>query len=666
MRTARPRRGGIAIFIQTRPEKTPKGGWSLSEAKMSWQLSFREPKCTVWLLQPARTRLLSTSAITERLSHAVTLLNEDRMGGAEDILIRLIADHPDVLQATMLMGTVRQRQQRFEEAKACFDLVLRTYPDQPTTLFHLGNTLTAQRKWSEAIAAFRKAVAARPDYDEARLALASVLKDTEQFEDAKAVYLTILQHAPDTAEAVLGLGDVLIRLEQFAEAERILAGGERLSCENPIAAQISERLGTCKMLRRQFAEALPHLERALTLKPDLAEALRKRATILEHVRQPKRAAAAYYEILKTHPEDLKTHLLLNELIHREGPASEFLTSYDKAARQNPASPVLAAAKAEQLMLLERPADAENAYRHALRLCPDHLPAQIGLARALDLLGDEKGASAAFETGLQHHPEDPTLKTAYAFHLLRRQDSAAAKIFAESAVQSAPTDQAALATLGLCYRATKDDREEDLNDYEGFVRVFDLDPPAGYPDIAAFHRDLGAHLGQLHQQGGQFFSQTLRGGTRAGEGIFEFHEKSRDLLKGRVVEAVSRYIVELPYRPDHAFAGRKEAGQFGFSGSWSSRMKGGGFHVNHIHDGWISSVYYVDVPDAAEMPGQQGWLKFGEPSVDLCFRDPIRKLIQPRPGRLILFPSYMWHGTVPFHTDEVRTTVAFDIVPFRRA
>ena len=33
-----------------------------------------------------------------------------------------------------------------------------------------------------------------------------------------------------------------------------------------------------------------------------------------------------------------------------------------------------------------------------------------------------------------------------------------------------------------------------------------------------------------------------------------------------------------------------------------------------------------------------------------------------PGRLVLFPSYMWHGTIPFHDAQPRTTIAFDVVP----
>jgi hypothetical protein len=41
---------------------------------------------------------------------------------------------------------------------------------------------------------------------------------------------------------------------------------------------------------------------------------------------------------------------------------------------------------------------------------------------------------------------------------------------------------------------------------------------------------------------------------------------------------------------------------------------------------------------------------------------VRCAIKPIPGTLVLFPSYMWHGTVPFHAPASRTTIAFDAVP----
>jgi len=39
-------------------------------------------------------------------------------------------------------------------------------------------------------------------------------------------------------------------------------------------------------------------------------------------------------------------------------------------------------------------------------------------------------------------------------------------------------------------------------------------------------------------------------------------------------------------------------------------------------------------------------------------------VRPELGQLVLFPSYFWHGTLPFHSEQPRLTVAFDVVPER--
>ena len=70
-----------------------------------------------------------------------------------------------------------------------------------------------------------------------------------------------------------------------------------------------------------------------------------------------------------------------------------------------------------------------------------------------------------------------------------------------------------------------------------------------------------------------------------------------------------------------------------------------------------------VPEAVrDETARQGWIKFGEPAFDVVLNNPVRRAIQPAPGRLVLFPSYTWHGTVPFHDKAARTTIAFDVVP----
>jgi hypothetical protein len=64
---------------------------------------------------------------------------------------------------------------------------------------------------------------------------------------------------------------------------------------------------------------------------------------------------------------------------------------------------------------------------------------------------------------------------------------------------------------------------------------------------------------------------------------------------------------------------------------------------------------------ADETTQSGWIKFGEPGLPVPGATPER-LVQPKPGRLVLFPSYMWHGTTPITGDQPRMTVAFDVIP----
>jgi len=102
-------------------------------------------------------------------------------------------------------------------------------------------------------------------------------------------------------------------------------------------------------------------------------------------------------------------------------------------------------------------------------------------------------------------------------------------------------------------------------------------------------------------------------------------------------------------------------------AWTVIMDEGGHQIPHIHaKGWLSGVYYVDVPEdiRADDPSRQGWLHFGRaedrwhraetqiPTHDIC----------PSPGLLVTFPSFYWHGTRPTTTSRRRISYAFDIVP----
>ena len=86
--------------------------------------------------------------------------------------------------------------------------------------------------------------------------------------------------------------------------------------------------------------------------------------------------------------------------------------------------------------------------------------------------------------------------------------------------------------------------------------------------------------------------------------------------------------------------------------------------NHIHDqGWMSGVYYVDLPDLSlERKKNAGWIEFNRSGYDLPHYGGDREVqvIKPELGMLIMFPSYVWHGTIPYLGNSNRVSISFDI------
>ena len=209
---------------------------------------------------------------------------------------------------------------------------------------------------------------------------------------------------------------------------------------------------------------------------------------------------------------------------------------------------------------------------------------------------------------------------------------------------------------IAWRLVGDPRSDWLDAGETLVSVFDL--VDRLPPLDA----LADVLRSLHVAKGAYLDQSVRGGTQTDGPLLSRLEPEIQALRAAIVEAVSQYRAQLPsHDPKHPLLREPRDRRVRFSGSWSVRLREAGYHANHVHpQGWISSALYVALPDRVEDDSATaGWLKLGEAPVELGIDAPPAQRIEPKPGRLVLFPSWMWHGTVPFTAGE-RLTVAFDV------
>jgi hypothetical protein len=312
---------------------------------------------------------------------------------------------------------------------------------------------------------------------------------------------------------------------------------------------------------------------------------------------------------------------------------------------------------------KRFADALDAFCEALMRDPGNVGAALGAVESLRGLKRYGEATAALDALIQRGVDDPLILARAAELALLRRDPGKAERLCEQGLSAAPHDQSCLAGLGLAWRVMGDERDAMLNRYDSDVRTFDLKAPDGFSNMEDFNAELSTYLERLHPSTREYPHQSLRGGTQTPDHVFGAGHELIDRLERRISQAVKDYIGGLTGDAGHPFVSRRSQ-TFAYRGSWSSRLGPRGFHVNHIHpQGWISSCYYISVPDVSQdTRHRQGWIKFGEPGLDTGLESPIQRMIQPVSGRLVLFPSYMWHGTVPVEVDAMRTTIAFDVVP----
>ncbi len=593
-----------------------------------------------------------SAALGWQLFHAGNL-------AAADEVVRPWLTHSGNDELVPLIGAIRLQQKRFAEAAAMFARARALHPTQARFALLHGMALAGMNQFDPAIAAFQSAIKQDPKLADAYLSLATAQRKLGQAPAAQNTYRKLLRQHPDHVDGYIGLASALAEAGQSADAEAPLRRALQCTRDPKVQAAIHNNLAILLSSQNKHAAALEALERTQALAPNLPKLDERRIDRLYQLGRYEECLQIYRTLLDRNPTDTTLHKAYNSLLYRLGRMDEFLASYDRA----PQTRDLLFAKARFLSLLKRSDEVEAIFNTLLSRDPLDSAALCGRADNLMALGRHQEALALFESVIGRAGANPGVFSAAASAALLTGDPQRAEHLCQSGLALAPLDQTCLAILGTAWRLQSDERDETLNGYDRFVRVFDLGPPDGFSSMESFNVELGAYLAQLHPKTDAYLDQSLYGGTQTEGMLFGAGHALVEKIRGPIEAAISSFIAELGGGEDHPFLARRAA-NFRYAGAWSCLMRDQGFHTNHLHpEGWISSCYYVTVPAETEDPQtRNGWIKFGEPSLDLPLKNPIRRAVQPVPGRLVLFPSYMWHGTIALRAASPRTTIAFDAVP----
>ena len=453
---------------------------------------------------------------------------------------------------------------------------------------------------------------------------------TGRLQEAHDLYRSVLAARPDHLEALKACALVAFRLDAVDEAATLL---HRAVALDDADAGAHNDLGNVLQAAGRLDSAIAAYRRAVALDTERAEAHANLGQALRVKGDLDGAAEALSRAAELRPDHAGTWLRIGLVHHAKG-------DLDGAA---------------------------HAFRRALAIEPDLAEAYFALANVLYAQGrlDEALESYAQAAALRADILDASFEVGKPRHVhahLDRGDPREAVAACDDLLARHPGQSGALAMKAVALReAGEKGAARTLLDFDRLLSPERCAPPAGYADIAAFNAALSGIVRD---------HPTLRAAPESYS--MERGQSTGELLPGRgaaadfgtlVAEAVDRYRDALPRDSGHPFLADIPKGVR--VTAWGVILDEGAYQVPHIHpSAWLSGVYYVALPPAlgADDDSTAGWIEFGRPYWDFQIRaEPETRLIEPEEGLMLLFPSYMFHRTLPFTGSGERISIAFDVL-----
>ena len=449
--------------------------------------------------------------------------------------------------------------------------------------------------------------------------------------------------------------------------------------------------------QQKYVEAASSYRKAIKLQPGTPELYFNLGIVLGHLDQLEEAEACYIEATRLNPRFFEAYGNLGTLYQRQGKLNDAIQSYQKGLHINPQDPRGHFNLGTALRDEGRLDDAISHFREAIGLFPNYADAHNYLGECLRDQGNMEDAIKSYQDALAIYPEHPgaNYNMAEFLYLAQRFDEAIphfetsrlddwqersmyclykAKRFDEfktkldEIVKTTKHTAPFMATLSSHY-ATNFNVEDPYN----FCKNgFDFVYQKAIPELADPNSPL---LKQLLND-----IQTIEIEARAQAMIINGKQSAGNLFKRP--EESFRTLGELVRREflnyKQKFAGadceliKSFPTELEFTSSWYVKLRKGGYVDKHIHEiGWISGAVYLQIPkhriDPTEACFEYGLHGDNYPKLHENFPSEI---VSPNPGDIVLFPSSLFHRTIPFNSEEERICVAFDLKPqgdiFRRS
>jgi uncharacterized protein (TIGR02466 family) len=505
---------------------------------------------------------------------------------------------------------------RLQQAEVMAQSMLGRYAKAPVLYNILGLCQQGQGKYREAVASFRKLLAIDPRIAEIHFNLGVLFTQLNDVKEAIASYRKALQLKPSLTVAHFNLGTLL---------------------------QAQESLN----------DAAQHYQKAVDLEPGFFAALGNLGTILQQQGRLEEAEQCYRKALALNA-DARGYFNLGTVLYGLGQHEEAVRQFREAVSLDPRFADAWNSLGETLRDRGEMDEAIRCYEKALAAQPEHDRAKYNLGEYLCLAGRLNDAIPYFEASGFADSKERALQCLYKtgqFELFKQRF--------DLLTANARTTTVLLGALSTHY-ATNFHQENPYPfcaapmDYVRHTHIDELTNPES-PLLQELLHDI-QHLAIAERKQGRLYY-----GIQSAGNLLLRSEHSFQRLAALIREKIHEYRQHYAGTTDRLIADFPR--EVEFTSSWYLRMKQGGYLESHIHEeGWISGCVYLELPERIiEHEGSFAYSTDGDDYPRLHDDFPSR-IVDVQVGDLVLFPSSLFHRTLPFQSDQERVCVAFDVKP----
>ena len=448
--------------------------------------------------------------------------------------------------------------------------------------------------------------------------------------------------------------------QKYAEAVTSYQNALKLQANNP---DLWFNCAIALTNLNRLDEAAGAYQQALKIKPSFFEAHGNLGTILQRQGKLDDATKSYQAGLKINPQDARGYFNLGTVLRDKGELQAAVAAYQKAIQLFPNYTDAHNNLGETLRDQGNMPAAVKSYQAALKLNSNHPNANYNMAEFLYLAKNYEDAITHFE---RSQLDDWQARKLYCLYKDFKFD--AFKANRDALAGGMPNTSPFVATLSTHYSintGTPDPYNFCKNGLDFVYQNEILEPNSDL--LNALLNDINTADIAERKQG------RLTNGQQSAGNLFKRPEASfralADLIKqeflhykNKFADANCELILSFPTELE-------------FTSSWYVKMQQGG-HLNaHIHEiGWISGAVYLAMPPEN---GMEGAFEYGTHGDDYPTLAPITTAdfptahIMPRVGDIVLFPSSLFHRTIPFYfsplyANQQRICIAFDLKPASEA